>query len=151
MKEDNWCVYFIRVPNDKRRPTKIGYTSDIARRLTEVQTHNPYEVILDCTIPCEDKTQAQKLERFLHRQLYKKCHIIGEWYYLNGIYLKGILSKFNSCHKSILDSDPVEFKSYKKVTVGNLLKEVKELESNVEELQERIYELEEQLCLSNLY
>ena len=145
----DWRVYFIRSGKKKNHPVKIGYTSKLGRRLTQIQTHNPYPVELVCSIVCESKEHAQKLERFLHRQLYHRCHLTGEWFNLYNVNLKSIIEKFNTSHKQMFpDFEPVNLESGKKLTVGSVLKKLEEVEEERDYLLERVNELEEQLCIS---
>lgn len=137
--DKQYCVYFIKVKAGKNTPTKIGYTSDVGRRLLEIQTCNPNTVKLDCTIPCDSKERAQKLERFLHRQLYHRCHISGEWYNLHNVHLAPILHKFYGSHKQMFpDSEPLKLYS------GNILKYSKVLSENGK-LKAKILRLESEL------
>jgi len=144
MDGKKYCVYFIKVCDAKNVPTKIGYTNDIGRRLVEVQTHNPDKIKLDCTIPCESKEQAQKLERFLHRQLYKRCHISGEWFNLKGVHIPPILHKFYTAHKSMFpDAEPLKLYSGKELEYSKILSENLKLKLTVQDLEDQVKNLKE--------
>ena len=134
-----WCVYFIKDSTSKNSPTKIGYTCDIVKRLSTIQTYNPRELKLDCTIPCDSKAQAQKLERFLHRQLYHRCHIRGEWFNLHNIYIPPLLNKFYGSHKQMFpDSEPLVLHKRGDLDYKVVLKENIELKQKVSYLESEL-------------
>ncbi|SFV55540.1 hypothetical protein MNB_SV-3-1137 [hydrothermal vent metagenome] len=58
---------------------KIGITGNLASRMKDIQTGNPYLVKLVCTIEMED---PQELEQSLHK-LFKDKRMMGEWFNLN--------------------------------------------------------------------
>lgn len=65
-------VYFIQ--QGEAGPIKIGYTRNINKRLSQLQTANPEKLHLRLTIPGTFGT-----EKVLHDYL-KPIHIRGEWY-----------------------------------------------------------------------
>lgn len=131
-----WCVYFIKESEAKNAPTKIGYTCDISKRFSTIQTYNSKEVKLDCTIPCDNKGHAQKLERFLHRQLYHRCHIRGEWFNLYNVHIAPILHKFYGSHKQMFpESKPLKLHTKGDLDYKGLLKENKKLKDVISNLE----------------
>ena len=70
-------VYFIRM--GKKGPIKIGVAKDIQRRMSELQTANPYELKLISSIPCKSENDAYRLEKKIH-SIFKKQNIRGEWF-----------------------------------------------------------------------
>lgn len=98
----HWKVYFIK-EDRKYGNTKIGYTSDLSKRLQSIQVGNSNKLVLSFTLPCESLIHAQKLERFLHRQLYKRCHVSGEWFNLHNIYIPALIDKFNKSHSNLFE------------------------------------------------
>lgn len=85
-----WCVYFIAYGNKDNSPVKVGYTSDIDMRITNLQTCCPYRLKLLMTIPCESKSMAAKLERFLHNRLKKGLDGIG----VESLFLRRYMTSF---------------------------------------------------------
>ncbi|UUW39876.1 hypothetical protein VP14_189 [Vibrio phage VPMCC14] len=145
MEDKEWKVYLIRAGKKEHDPVKIGYTSDLDRRFCEIQVCNPYKLRLLCAIPCESKLHAQRLERFLHRQLYHGHSITGEWFNIKGRSIPKLLDKFTSCHKGhydFPDITPVSGKSFnldiKQLQKDNdkLKKEVKRLEGMIQKMEQ---------------
>ncbi len=69
-------LYFIQQSNDG--PIKIGITENIESRLSQLQTSNPYPLVVIHTITLEI-SKLRKFENFFHT-LFKDHHISGEWY-----------------------------------------------------------------------
>jgi Meiotically up-regulated gene 113 len=70
---NNWSdVYFIQQGKDG--PIKIGSTTNITKRLKELQQANPNTLHIMHTT-----TGGQNLERHLHK-IFSKYRIIGEWF-----------------------------------------------------------------------
>ena len=70
-------VYIIRAGN--RGAIKIGVAANITRRLAQLQTGNPFELIVMATIPCDSYLQAYDLEGRIHK-IFKRQRIRGEWF-----------------------------------------------------------------------
>jgi hypothetical protein len=68
--EERGCVYFLRC--DKY--VKIGYSNQFVFRLAELQTGNPFPLIVYKTIP-----GTPRLERDLHK-VFKHLRHQGEWF-----------------------------------------------------------------------
>lgn len=97
----NWCVYFIRCGKKDKDPVKIGMTSNVQKRLIELQIANPYELELLFTLPCESELHADKLETFIHNQINSHYHFRGEWYDIRRINLPKIMEKFNRMYGTV--------------------------------------------------
>lgn len=107
----NWCVYFIRCGKKDKDPVKIGRTTDLETRLKDLQVGNPYELNVLFTLPCISLSHSMKLERFLHRQLYHRHHIRGEWFSLDSrVSIPCLLNKFNTSHSHLFDVKVVKQK-----------------------------------------
>ena len=130
-----WKVYFIK-EDTKRGLTKIGYTNELSTRILHLQVGNPRRLKVAFALPCESKLQAQRLERFFHRQLYKRCHINGEWFDLNGVYLLPLIDKFNSSHKQMFESK-IDFKNRDKSFEGKVSAK-QEYEDKLKEIEEDV-------------
>lgn len=68
------CVYFIR----SGEYIKIGYTSDLPKRLSNLQTGNPHQLTVIHTILTR---QAEEIEADLH-EMFTEYHVSGEWFRL---------------------------------------------------------------------
>lgn len=139
----DWKVYFVQAGSKNNSPVKIGYTQDIDRRLAEIQVHNPYPVSLLFTLPCESLDQAKKLERFLHRQLYKHNHLHGEWFLLGNISIPKLLDKFNTSHKHLNYDTEVSKQSAKSsgLSINSLKKENEKLKKRILHLENLLNKL----------
>ena len=101
---EQWCVYFIRCG-----PVKIGRTTDLMNRLKDLQVGNPYELNILFTLPCSSLEHSMKLERFLHRQLYNKFHVRGEWFIVDSrVSITKLIDKFNTSHSHLFDEKVVK-------------------------------------------
>jgi hypothetical protein len=69
-------LYFIQQSNDG--PIKIGITENLESRLSQLQTSNPYPLIVIHTIELEI-SKLKKFENFFH-SLFEHHRISGEWY-----------------------------------------------------------------------
>jgi hypothetical protein len=65
-------VYFIRF--GETGPIKIGYSTQVGRRVAELQTGSPEELHVVATVPGTKTDEAA-----LHRR-FKGQHARGEWY-----------------------------------------------------------------------
>lgn len=72
------CVYFITDGTF----VKVGITHDLKKRLSNLQTSIPYDLVPICAIECKDRFEMEGLEIKLHKQIKSK-NIRGEWFSLN--------------------------------------------------------------------
>jgi hypothetical protein len=61
---------------------KIGISDDPDRRLRQLQTGYPRELVINHREPVEHAHQARMFERFIHDQL-GHCRLTGEWFSLD--------------------------------------------------------------------
>lgn len=73
-KNNNGLIYFIHMENNMK-VFKIGYTTDLKRRLEALQVAHPYSLHVYATI----ENVSKKQETELHH-LFKKNHVRGEWF-----------------------------------------------------------------------
>lgn len=70
-------VYFVRAGN--KGAIKIGVAANIERRMATMQTGNAFKLNLMARIPCDNRLQAQELEKRIH-SFFKRQRIRGEWF-----------------------------------------------------------------------
>lgn len=74
-------VYFIRLAGTN--VFKVGVSKNVPKRLTTLQSSNPYELELVAILKPFDII-AKEVETAFHQILkYHNCHIRGEWFELN--------------------------------------------------------------------
>jgi len=83
-------VYFIRAGIY----TKIGVAKNIQRRIEQLQTGNPLELRLTCSIQMPNMKSAFYFERLLHDELMDQ-HKHGEWFFIKEVKVRDIISKFS--------------------------------------------------------
>ena len=93
--DGKWFVYFI----SDGYFVKIGYASDLKKRISGIQVGNPRKVEFIALIPCLDRWCAQMVERELHFW-YRHFAMNGEWFNIldrleYGGYLSDILTEFD--------------------------------------------------------
>ena len=71
-------IYFIRAGN-YGSPIKIGVANNIAKRMAELQTGNPYKLVLVDWIEFDSRRKAYDIERKIHKELSQK-RMEGEWF-----------------------------------------------------------------------
>lgn len=69
-------------------PIKIGLSDNVCKRIEELQTGNPVELLLIAAIGPMSRKKAEQLEKSLHKKFRHK-RIRGEWFKQN-INLAGI-------------------------------------------------------------
>ena len=70
----NGLVYFVHMENNMKM-FKIGYSTNMKKRLLQMQGSNPYLLIVYRTIENSSKQMETKLHQHFH-----KYHIRGEWF-----------------------------------------------------------------------
>jgi len=73
----NYLIYFIQ--SGRKGAIKIGYTSNLERRLAELQIGNPSILHVIAALPVGSEKKAINLESSFHK-LFKSQHVRGEWY-----------------------------------------------------------------------
>lgn len=71
-------MFIYAIGNNESRRQKIGFTSNVEKRLKTLQTGNPdrLEIVYSFAVPAD---RVRKLERHLHKDIgYKR--IQGEWF-----------------------------------------------------------------------
>lgn len=71
----DWMVYAMRA-GDR---VKVGYTSNVGSRVKSIQTSHPERVEIVWSLPCEDRVEAKRQEKKIHR-LCSAFHVRGEWF-----------------------------------------------------------------------
>jgi len=71
-------VYFIKA--GKKGAIKIGKSNHPEKRLSELQTGNPYKLKLVAYIHCETEKDAFDMEKKMHR-VFRKRRLNGEWFH----------------------------------------------------------------------
>ena len=133
-------VYFIYYGDQKNSPVKIGVTSDIDNRISNLQTGNPYVLKCKALIPCKDKTQAYNLESYLHHR-FKKKRMAGEWFRLYEVNLKAILDDFSNSRSVPLIKQGFNVTRKASKEINKLKKKNKELMLRVESLEEQMEDM----------
>lgn len=142
----SYGVYFIYCGDQQNSPVKIGVTSDIDNRISNLQTGNPYVLKCKALIPCKDKAQAYNLESYLHHR-FKKKRMVGEWFKLYDFNLKAILDDFSNSRSIPLMKQGFNVVKKASREIRQLKKQNKELTSKVESLEMQIEEAyQEQLA-----
>ena len=82
---------------------KIGYTRNLDDRIANIQTGNPYELILICKFVFATEEAAREYELSLQHRL-RKYHVRGEWFEAGPVvaYLNK-QGKFTEQQKSLLE------------------------------------------------
>ena len=88
---ENYSVYFIT--EEKELSTKIGFSSSIELRLSELQIGNPRELWVSATIDGLTLQSARSMESYLHRR-FQAYRIRGEWFLPNVFYIDWFPEKF---------------------------------------------------------
>lgn len=125
-------VYVIQTT--KHGPIKVGLTSNLERRISEIQTGNPLPVNLVGWFPCENRAEAASLEKEIHALLHRH-RMSGEWFggaaipvlmksekriVLNGTNKKLGIAPLKPCKKAKLSSNN-RFLNHKKKWCGDYL------------------------------
>lgn len=72
-------VYLIKAGRDSKAPIKIGVAGDVHKRLKQLQTGNPKELILVMHFQCNDRSHAFRLEKSMH-EILDGQRLCGEWF-----------------------------------------------------------------------
>ena len=75
-------VYIIECRTDESsssNPVKIGYTSNIKKRIGELQVGNPSLLVLLAAVAYETEQEAAKKEAHYHK-MFNRHSIRGEWF-----------------------------------------------------------------------
>ena len=130
----SYGVYFIYCGDQQNSPVKIGVTSNIESRISNLQTGNPYVLVCKALIPCEDKGQAYRLESYLHDR-FKKKRMNGEWFKLYDFNMKSILNGFSDKELKPLKKQGFNIVKKSRDEAKRLAKENKDLRLKVLKLQ----------------
>ena len=72
-------VYVVRAGTGSRSPIKVGVADDVQKRMKQLQTGNPKELILVMHFECDDRAHAFRLEKTIH-DILKGQRLWGEWF-----------------------------------------------------------------------
>lgn len=78
--QQQWVVYFI-TEEPSRGVYKVGFTGNLAKRLSQLQTGNPSRLRVDRQIALGSRQEVQRLEAVVHRIL-QAYRVAGEWFAL---------------------------------------------------------------------
>ena len=86
-------VYFIRAIGTNR--IKIGYTTNIEKRLLAYKTHSPFEVKLERCIELGSIEKEKQLEKELHKK-YSEQRLHGEWFAIGSEAVNNVVAEYRS-------------------------------------------------------
>lgn len=92
---DKCFVYVIECRSSKPYPVKIGVSTNPEKRIAELQTGNPYPLILIASIPFNLRKTAYEFESFAHKG-NKKSSVGGEWFDSKKLNLNRSIRAWNS-------------------------------------------------------
>jgi len=101
-------LYIIKSGAQDNAPIKIGVAVNVEKRLDELQTGNPQELIIMYKIPMNSRAHAYMVEARLHRQFYRH-RIRGEWFkarVIHKIKVKELLEERK--HEKLCNDDETE-------------------------------------------
>ena len=101
-------LYVIKSGVTINAPIKIGVAINVERRLDELQTGNPNELVVMYKIPMNSRSHAYYTESRLHKQL-NRYHIRGEWFMhraINKIKIKELLKDRE--HEKLFNENDLE-------------------------------------------
>jgi len=75
--------------SDGTYPIKIGVTSNLERRICQLQTGNPFQVRYVAANYYESKKEAMEKERQLHNT-FSKSRLMGEWFHPKSFIYKSV-------------------------------------------------------------
>lgn len=88
-------VYFVTYDNDAWRKAlpvvKIGSTTDLKRRISQLSTGSPVSLISAGHILCDSGRKAERLEFSIHSE-FNWCRLSGEWFKLDVVALNKLKS-----------------------------------------------------------
>lgn len=83
-----WCVYVME--SGGRR--KIGFSRDVQRRLTALQTGCADQIEIDLVFAVMTEEAARKIERAAHKALrFAGLHARGEWFEINSQMARNVI------------------------------------------------------------
>ena len=78
---------------------KVGYTNDVARRQSELQTGNPFSIEPYAILGCESVEQAREVESHLQQAMGGKTRAGGkEWHMVEPNHIRVILFEAMTKH-----------------------------------------------------
>lgn len=75
-------VYIIECRTDESssdNPVKIGYTSNLKKRLGDLQVGSPYPLVYLAAVAYDSEELASEKEKHYHK-MFNRHHIRGEWF-----------------------------------------------------------------------
>lgn len=79
--DDGPCVYVIG-PKDGQKPSKIGVTNCVRKRLARLSTGSSRKLAIHHVEKCDDAAAARRLEKAVHAQFFR-VRLNGEWFNLS--------------------------------------------------------------------
>ncbi len=135
----DWFVYIIQSGDRPKSPIKIGVSSNVDKRVAELQTGNPYPLKVLASITCRSKSDAYGLENFIHKKL-RKHRMKGEWFKQGNIDFDNLFSHYHKTTGIIHELNPVSKMNCKDGEIKRLKGIIKGLRKENERLRNDIDE-----------
>ena len=130
--------------NQKYRAIKIGLTSDINKRMDQLQTGNSCELVIIALIKCQSRKHSEHIESSIHNR-FKHQRIRGEWF--DGrIKIKNIAHEFlttDSINRHIPKKYNEKYVETLKSKIAQLNAKVCDMDSRCQDLEYELTELKE--------
>jgi hypothetical protein len=93
-------------------PIKIGYSKNVRRRMSQLQTGSPYKLSLMGKIRTQGRSADQILERALHERYASRRLDVGEWFHLEPSDVIDMLKLHSADGYITVGTEPFEIVSY---------------------------------------
>ena len=91
-------VYIIKAGLGAKSPIKVGVTDNVPNRIKQLQTGNPFELLLVMHFECNDRRHAFHVEKTIHEILAGQ-RLCGEWFCVTRSRLTKVINNLGSKHE----------------------------------------------------
>lgn len=130
-------IYFI---TDGTGYTKIGSTSDLDKRLTQLQTGNPKQLFVSRIITHIKGIDDATVEHALHKH-FSEYRAVGEWFLtscLEDFYKMDVLETNHFLRKLVRKFESCEVEEYPTMTIGDYKIKITQQEKTIAKQEEKL-------------
>ncbi|MEE8289753.1 MAG: GIY-YIG nuclease family protein [Nitrosomonadaceae bacterium] len=91
-------VYIIKAGLGAKSPIKVGVANNVQKRIKQLQTGNPFELLLVMHFECNDRRHAFHVEKTIH-EILDGQRLCGEWFRVSKSRLMKVINGLGSKHE----------------------------------------------------
>lgn len=128
-------VYILKAGLGAKSPIKVGVADNVQKRIKQLQTGNPFELLLVMHFECNSRSHAFHIEKTIH-EILEGQRLCGEWFRVSRSRLMKVINGLGSKHEiECLTQEMDLFETQQAGIAASLRKKIRSRDKEVADLK----------------